>query len=1062
MIKFFISSTFIDMIDEREVIHSRIYPLMREYGLKRGINVDICDLRWGIYIDRNWDEEKLTKEIMNVCFGELEDCKPYLITIIGNRYGYVPKDNSAIKELWTDYIKSPLPEELNISLTQWEIEFSLLSRSRDDIRALCLFKEKTGEETDEKAYLLRKRIENKSKKLKNKVLCFDYSGIDKFCEILESNIKKIIDEEVDVFDKNWVDLEIEFTRAYCLEKKNLFRGRKKLLEQCIETINDDSNRVLELCGKSGIGKSFLISRIIYEIRRSGDKKCEAIFCGTSKASSDYIKVMSQIIYILELEMNLIKSSDKPEVHDEFYSEEEGEKTLRETIEEYNKKIETKKFILFIDAIEKLDDKKIKKIINIFKLTEGTKVSLVCSSIYDKVDDSEFVKKIDINLLNKEEIKGILKQRLFDARQEIGDDNELIIEIMKKYNCRYPLYLEFVTNVLKTHLRETNGEIIKIKELLETIPDDLGKLCWYSIEEAINYLYINSGVNKNNMLQIIGLIAESRHGLLESDLQSLIGEKWRSVDFANIRNYLANYFRQQGNGCWSFEHDIIKDSIRKNFSFRILEENFVYNVIKKMQDKLYKFVKYSDSLEINIREGLYLSVIKNDLIMSKNIFEMIKNADISMRRLAAGEILNLTETAEGETWYKNLIEKYRFNVVDLLVKLLEYISDEDYNRRIPAKKLTDIFFEINADLINKLEDDNRDDKLFRLALLYEEYINVCECVGQEFQHADSIEFPVQYFDTMMHSDIDIDEEKRILLYKKNNNLLYINNKIMVARYRNIKKSIGEIDINTFNDSKHISETIINGFMKDNYGFNKKYGEVLDKENSKSKMLRAVYEKYISNIGQYYNGVGDYNSALQYHFKSLLIKTESLLKLYFDDGEELFTEFRNKFDTELIESNNFTERMWEQVDFDSQFKFWKKLCSIIINTENDYKIVDKIKAAGVSYRTIATDCYYIDTKESLRFGCKCMDVAYNILSDKRISQKEQLATLVRKIGIYIKNKEDIRQEDILKWCEKAKVDYLNNKEYFGEKIKSDLLCNMIKFKEWLEVNKAETSINRLNQI
>lgn len=286
--------------------------------------------------------------------------------------------------------------------------------------------------------------------------------------------------------------------------------------------------------------------------------------------------------------------------------------------------------------------------------------------------------------------------------------------------------------------------------------------------------------------------------------------------------------------------------------------------------------------------------------------------------------------------------------------------------------------------------------------------------------------------------------------------------MVARYRNIKKSIGDIDINIFNDSKHISEIIINGFMKDNYGFNKKYGAVLDKENSKSKMLRAVYEKYISNIGQYYNGVGDYNSALQYHFKSLLIKTESLLKLYFDDGEELFTEFRNKFDTGLTESNNFTERMWEQVDFDSQVKFWKKLCNIIINTENDYKIVDKIKAAGVSYRTIATDCYYIDTKESLRFGCKCMDVAYNILSDKRISQKEQLATLVRKIGIYIKNKEDIRQEDILKWCEKAKVDYLNNKEYFGEKIKSDLICNMIKFKEWLEVNKAETSINRLNQI
>ena len=82
MIRLFISSTFSDMKEERDRIHQSIYPRLREYGISKGVSIDICDLRWGIDVKEGTDEEVALKQIMEVCFKEIDNCDPYIISMI--------------------------------------------------------------------------------------------------------------------------------------------------------------------------------------------------------------------------------------------------------------------------------------------------------------------------------------------------------------------------------------------------------------------------------------------------------------------------------------------------------------------------------------------------------------------------------------------------------------------------------------------------------------------------------------------------------------------------------------------------------------------------------------------------------------------------------------------------------------------------------------------------------------------------------------------------------------------------------------------------------------------
>lgn len=84
-IRVFISSTFEDMKAEREHLVKQVFPELRSICAERGLTFTEIDLRWGIT-----ERQARRKKIVTTCLDEIHRHKPYVIGIIGERYGWQP------------------------------------------------------------------------------------------------------------------------------------------------------------------------------------------------------------------------------------------------------------------------------------------------------------------------------------------------------------------------------------------------------------------------------------------------------------------------------------------------------------------------------------------------------------------------------------------------------------------------------------------------------------------------------------------------------------------------------------------------------------------------------------------------------------------------------------------------------------------------------------------------------------------------------------------------------------------------------------------------------------
>lgn len=85
-VKIFISSTFRDMHAERDVVIKRVLPKLREKAEEHlGVRIQEIDLRWGVT-----EEQAKRGEVLGLCLDGIEEAKPYFVSMIGARYGWLP------------------------------------------------------------------------------------------------------------------------------------------------------------------------------------------------------------------------------------------------------------------------------------------------------------------------------------------------------------------------------------------------------------------------------------------------------------------------------------------------------------------------------------------------------------------------------------------------------------------------------------------------------------------------------------------------------------------------------------------------------------------------------------------------------------------------------------------------------------------------------------------------------------------------------------------------------------------------------------------------------------
>jgi tetratricopeptide (TPR) repeat protein len=133
-VRVFISSTFRDMMRERDLLVKEVFPELRRICAQRFVTFTEVDLRWGIT-----EEQAAEGKVLPLCLAEIQRSRPYFLGLLGERYGWIPGEIPAEvveQEPW-------LREHLHgrTSVTELEILHGVLNDPAMQARAFFYFRD---------------------------------------------------------------------------------------------------------------------------------------------------------------------------------------------------------------------------------------------------------------------------------------------------------------------------------------------------------------------------------------------------------------------------------------------------------------------------------------------------------------------------------------------------------------------------------------------------------------------------------------------------------------------------------------------------------------------------------------------------------------------------------------------------------------------------------------------------------------------------------------------------------------------------------------------------------
>ena len=134
VVRIFLSSTFRDFGEERDLLVRKVFPTLRAKLQSRFVDLVDVDLRWGIT-----EEEAERGEVLPICLSEIDRARPYFIGFLGERYGWVPPPDAYPSHVLES--QSWLEEHRGgKSVTELEILHGVLNNPHMEGRAFFYFR----------------------------------------------------------------------------------------------------------------------------------------------------------------------------------------------------------------------------------------------------------------------------------------------------------------------------------------------------------------------------------------------------------------------------------------------------------------------------------------------------------------------------------------------------------------------------------------------------------------------------------------------------------------------------------------------------------------------------------------------------------------------------------------------------------------------------------------------------------------------------------------------------------------------------------------------------------
>ncbi|KAB2946443.1 MAG: tetratricopeptide repeat protein (plasmid) [Candidatus Methanoperedens sp.] len=572
-IRVFISSTFSDMHDERDLLIKKIFPQLRKLCEERAVIWTEVDLRWGITKEES-DEGK----ILPLCLEEIHRCRPYFIGLLGERYGRVPKSISA------DLLESQpwLKEHLEHSVTELEIIHGVFNEGQMHKHAYFYFRDPKYLESmpeGKQQYFMSDEASGKLVKLKKKIrdahdkeICVlreGYVNPEQLGEWILEDFTALIDR---LYPKDKIpyplDQEAMRHEAYAKSRRLAFVGRSDLLRQMDEHAGSTGAKPLVLTGESGCGKSALLAEWA---ARWHDKNPKDLiiqhYTGSTPESADWQGLVRRILSELKRAFNI--SDELPMQSD----------ALRTAMQDWLVKTAgSRRVVIVLDALNQISSEDASaKQLGWLPFALPTNVRLIVSSLPGESLDAlrkRNWKELHVPLFARDDIAPAAKAYfdIFSKRLH----REILAKIEDTAAAANPLFLRAVLDELRQFGLSKELENKDFRKKLE--------------EEAFNYLKAPDPLALFNLIlnrwdrdfgqddeypdlvrRSLCLIACSRFGLSESELLDLLGKKNADGKYEPLPRrpwtpfYLAaeNDLAQRA-GLLTFGHDYLRAAVQRRY------------------------------------------------------------------------------------------------------------------------------------------------------------------------------------------------------------------------------------------------------------------------------------------------------------------------------------------------------------------------------------------------------------------------------------------------------------------------------------------------------------------
>lgn len=638
----FISSTFRDMHAERDLVLEKVLPELKSEAGKYGDNVDVIDLRWGVDTSTLETDEGSAK-VLKVCMDEIDRSHPYMLIFLGERYGWIPKEELIEKAVESRKAKY-ITDDFEKSVTALEIEYGALSKQYGNIRnCVVCFRQLVTEEMDKetkkiyteqeargilKLQQLKERIE---KELGEGGHLITYTGTwdtsgHRVVELKangEDLDKVLINCYIEMFKEDWKDYEKlswqekEERSFQVLMKSKLrsFIGRDVLLEKYYKKVINGTKPFL-LQGEVGSGKTSIMCKLAERLEKDGENVF-LFFSGNGSMSTSAEFLLRQMLYYVEKHLGL-----------EEHWEEETEKTEKKRgYEEYLERLKElgsmlqEKIYFFIDGLDQLFMDEHMETLDFLIRNEKVQMVLSCTDTFPLSSIILMgIEKEVIPPLQTEDAGEVAESILKAKSRDIFDALEQ--EILKKKNVGNPLYISLLIQRLnmmgQEELEKLNagGEInAHTLDLISSFPDALDEATVVILKDAIDKIEQKKG----GLWEALCFIAVSRNGLRNGDLKEIFAirkEEFSVLDFTLLRKYLDGFFYIAEGDRIDVTHKVIRQGILKKIENRNRYEKEIKEYLKTLEE--------NDSLRI--QEGMYYARITKDYEFAGSIIRQASDTE----------------------------------------------------------------------------------------------------------------------------------------------------------------------------------------------------------------------------------------------------------------------------------------------------------------------------------------------------------------------------------------------------------------------------------------------------